>query len=92
MLRQLRPWNGCQKTVWGGVVSEGLANVHVQIDVARTEDEAPPQLKRVLAQPTLPVPSGTGSGACYRIVTAKEMDKRSGSQTCRTIRQSLLVH
>ena len=42
IFRHLRPWNGCQKTIGRGVLSECLADVDVQIDVARTEDEAPP--------------------------------------------------
>jgi hypothetical protein len=46
------------------VVSESLADVHVQVDITGAENEASPELKRILAQFVLPVSGCTGSFPC----------------------------
>jgi hypothetical protein len=46
------------------VVPESLADVHVQVDIAGAENEASPELKRILAQLVLPVSGCTGSVPC----------------------------
>ncbi len=38
--------------------------MHVQVDIAGTENEASPELKRILAQLVLPVSGCTGSFPC----------------------------
>lgn len=46
------------------VVPESLADMHVHVDIAGTENEASPELKRILAQFMLPVSGGTGPFPC----------------------------
>ncbi len=56
--------NRGQQIACRSVVAESLADVHVQVDIAGTENEASPELKRILAQFVLPVSGGTGSFPC----------------------------
>ena len=57
--------NGRQEIGGRSVVPEGLTDVHVQIDIAGTEDEATTQLKGIPAQPMLSISNRTGSCSCY---------------------------
>jgi len=59
--------------------------VHVQVDIARTENEAPPKLKRILAQFVLVVSGGTGSFSCQGIISAEKMKERAFQQAHSTI-------
>ena len=43
------------------VVPESLADMHVQVDIAGTEYETSPELKRILAQLVLPLSGCMGS-------------------------------
>jgi hypothetical protein len=44
-----------------GVVAEGLAQMGEAVDVARAEDEAAPELERVVPGPVLPIAGGSGA-------------------------------
>ena len=55
------------------VVAEGLADVLVNIDVARREDEASAQLERIGAQAMLPMPARLGALASLGIVGANQV-------------------
>jgi hypothetical protein len=66
--------------------------VHVQIDIPRTENEAPSELKRILAQLVLPVSGCTGSLPCQRIVLAQELKQGATSQPRSTICLPLVVN
>jgi hypothetical protein len=66
--------------------------VHVQVDITRTENEASPKLKRVLAQFVLPMSGCTGSFPCQRIITAENMKERAAPEAHRTICLPLAVN
>ena len=53
--RLVDSWNRGQQIGCRSVVPESLADVHVQLDIAGAENEASPELKRILAQLVLPV-------------------------------------
>jgi|SRR5208282_2759357 len=84
--------NGRQKIGGRSVISEGLTDVYVLIDIAGTENEASAQLKGIAAQTMLPVSGGAGSGACDGVVAAQQVEQGCPSETRRAICLSLFVN
>jgi hypothetical protein len=80
-----------QQIVDGSVIAKRLADVSKAVDVARTEDKATAQLKRVLAQAMLTVSCGACSLAGDRVVTAQQVKKRATAQAGHAISLATLV-
>ena len=58
------------------VVAESLADMRISIYVARTEDEATPELKRILSKAVLSVSCFSSPLARNRIVIAQDVQDR----------------
>lgn len=63
-----------------GVVTKRLADMDKQVLVSGSEDEAAAELKRIFAQPCLPVSGSLGALAGLRIVAAQKMKQRCIAQ------------
>ena len=66
--------------------------MRIKVDIAGTENEASPELKRILAQFVLPVSGSTGSFPCQCIVAAENMKERALQQTDSTICLPLVIN
>ena len=64
----------------------------VAIEVARAEDEAPTELKRVLAELMLAESAALGALACFEVVGAQQMQEIGGFQACCTVGFAVLVN
>ena len=73
------------------IVAERAADVDIPVHVARSENEAAPKLKRILANLMLPVAGGPGAVAGGFIVAPKHVQKVCAAQAGGVVRQPLLV-
>ena len=64
----------------------------VEVDVAGTENETPTELKRIRAQPMLPMAGCGSAGPGFRIVTSKQVQKIRRLEAGSTIRTAILVN
>ena len=74
------------------VVAKCLAEVDKEIPITWSEDKARAELKRILAQPMLPVTSSFGSCSCCGIVAAQEVKEISRLQFHRLVGNAVSVH
>ena len=84
-------WERCKQSIDGSVVAERFADVREAVDVARSEDKAPSQLKRILPRFVLAMAGCPGAASRGGVVAAKQMQQVSGFQSRCSIRQPLLV-
>jgi len=63
-----------------GIVAEGLIEMHEQVTISRTEDEAGPKLEGVPPEPMLPEPVGLRPGAGFTVRTEEDVEQVSGFQ------------
>ena len=82
----------------GGIIAKSLAEVGEVVDIAWPEDEAAPELQRVVELETifvkavLAVSSSLGALACCCVVTAKKMEYVRLSQVECAVRQEGVIH
>ena len=84
--------NGAEEIGRRRVVSESVAEVRVQIDVAGTEDKASAQLKGVAAQAMLAMPCRAGPSARDRVFPPQEMKERCPAKARRTVGLPFVVN
>ena len=84
-------WERCKQSIDGSVVAERFADVREAVDVARSEDKAPSQLKRILSRFVLAMAGCSRARTRGGVVAAKQMQQVRGFQSCGSISQPLLV-
>src|SRR5881628_3708830 len=80
-----------QQHVRRRVVTERLAHVREADDVARGEDEAAAELKRILAEALLPMPGLPRARPGRYVVAAEAVQQRRVAQAGGAVRAALLV-
>lgn len=75
-----------------GVVTERFARVRKKIDVARTENKASPELKRIFPEFVLMMAGVLRSLSCFCIIAAQEMQEIGGLQLRCAIGLTLFVN
>ena len=86
--------NSCERgkqRIDGSVVAKRFTDVRETVDVARSEDKAPSQLKWILSRFVLAMAGGPRAGSRGGVVAAKQMQQVRGFQSRGSISQPLLV-
>jgi hypothetical protein len=73
------------------IVAEGFAQMGEAVDISRREDEAPAELKRILAKFVLMMPGRFRAIAALKIVAASHVQQISGAQVSDGISLALFV-
>lgn len=85
-------WQRGEERGDGGVIAEGFAEVGEAIRIARAEDEAAAELKRVLAQAVLAKAGGVGAFASGFVFAPENMQQVSAAQAGSTIGLAFRIH
>lgn len=63
-----------------GVVAERAAEVDEQITIPGGEDEAGAELERIFPEPVLAVAGSLGTGPCFTVISAEDVEQVPGFQ------------
>jgi hypothetical protein len=85
-------WNCREQILRGGVVAECFTHMREVIHVARAEDEAAAQLKRVLAEFVLAMPGRARPLPASRVVAAQQVQQIGGTELGRAISFAIFVN
>ena len=89
---QTRTWRGYRRDLPGvtdenrkqslgiGIVAEGSIEMHEQVTISRSEDEAGPKLEGVHPEPMLPEPVGLRPHAGFTVRAEEDVEQVSGFQ------------
>jgi hypothetical protein len=81
----------CKQGIDGSVVAKRFADVREAVDVARSEDKTPSQLKRILPRFVLAMTGCPSARSRGGVVATKQMQQVRGFQSRGSISQPLLI-